>query len=178
MGTAVEDAGGHVDKFIGDGRDGIVRGQGKCCRGMPLCPGSCPANGASLEEINVELENDLKEPLRIGIGIHTGSVVIGEMGHGAATSWTAIGDAVNTASRLEAMTKEQGVQLIVSDDVCSHADVDLSTYPTTTVEVRGRKDPIVVRMVSDAYALPSIVDIQSNSRTRKTPLATNVKEPA
>ena len=50
----------------------------------------------------------------MGIGIHAGPVIVGEMGYGHATSLTAIGDAVNTASRLEALTKELGVQLVFS----------------------------------------------------------------
>ena len=53
-------------------------------------------------ELNRELSDELDEPLRIGIGIHAGPAIVGEMGHGRAAALTAIGDTVNTASRLEA----------------------------------------------------------------------------
>ena len=58
----------------------------------------------NLDDLNATLRNDLKEPLRMGIGLHAGPVIVGEMGFAGATSVTAIGDAVNTASRLEALT--------------------------------------------------------------------------
>ena len=101
MGEAVEEAGGRVDKFIGDGVMALF--------GI----GSTPAEGCRnafeaarrmaihLSEINTALAHDLPEPLRIGIGIHAGPAIIGEMGYGHATGLTAIGDAVNAASRLE-----------------------------------------------------------------------------
>ncbi len=178
MGTAVEDSGGHVDKFIGDGVMALFGVKGDASEG---CRGALEAArqmARRLKEINIELENDLNAPLRIGIGIHTGSVVIGEMGHGDATSLTAIGDAVNTASRLETMTKEHGVQLIVSEDVCSYANVDLSEHPTNTVEVRGRKDPIVVRLVEDAFSLPSILEVKTTRGSSKFKSGKNLKVPA
>jgi len=56
-----------------------------------------------LEGLNKTLASDLKTPLRIGIGIHSGPAIVGEMGYAQATSITAVGDTVNTASRLEAM---------------------------------------------------------------------------
>ena len=112
MGRAVEAAGGRVDKFIGDGVMALFGD-----RAMPR-PAAAQALAAArlmslrLDELNVALRAELAEPLRIGIGIHAGPVIVGEMGYGGATTITAIGDAVNTASRLESLTKEFGVQLM------------------------------------------------------------------
>ena len=103
------------------------------------------AMSESLDSLNLELEVDLSEPLRIGLGIHMGPVIVGEMGYGTARTFTAIGDAVNTASRLESMNKEMHSQLIVSEDVTSRAGVDLSGFDVHEVEVRGRTDALRVR---------------------------------
>lgn len=61
-----------------------------------------------LVELNQSLRAELAEPLRIGIGIHAGQVIVGEMGYGSTMSITAIGDVVNAASRLE--NPDQGVR--------------------------------------------------------------------
>ena len=61
---------------------------------------------ARLKELNKTLAGELAEPLRIGIGLHAGPAFIAEMGFGETTNLIAIGDAVNTASRIESMTKE------------------------------------------------------------------------
>jgi adenylate cyclase len=58
-----------------------------------------------MESLNRALVHDIPEPPRIGIGIHTGPAIVGEMGYGSAVSVTAVGDSVNTASRIEGLTK-------------------------------------------------------------------------
>ena len=59
----------------------------------------------------------------MGIGVHLGPAILGEMGMAAADSLTAIGDTVNVASRLEALTKEFGCQLVVSERVIERAGI-------------------------------------------------------
>jgi hypothetical protein len=68
---------------------------------------------------------------------------------------TAIGDPVNTASRLETLTKEYGCQLVVSETVTSQAGVDLSAFPVHEIQVRGRMRPLQVRVIPNALALES-----------------------
>lgn len=117
MGTAVEESGGRVDKFIGDGvmaLFGVDRDVETGCRDALAAARRMIEH---LEDLNRSLENDLDRPLRIGIGIHCGSVILGEMGYGRATAMTAIGDSVNTASRLEALTKEFKAELVLSEPV-------------------------------------------------------------
>ncbi|MEE8535918.1 MAG: adenylate/guanylate cyclase domain-containing protein [Kiloniellales bacterium] len=158
MGMAVEEAGGRVDKFIGDGvmaLFGIDRGPAIGCRNAL---GAARRMSERLLEINSALAHDLDQPLRIGIGIHCGPVIVGQMGYGSAISTTAIGDAVNTASRLEAMTKELAVQVIVSEPVAVHAGLDLSAFPHHEIELRGRVSSLVVRAIKNARALPVDVD--------------------
>jgi adenylate cyclase len=107
-----------------------------------------------LSGLNQSLSHDISEPLRIGIGIHAGPAIVGEMGHGRATSVTAVGDTVNTASRLETLTKEYKCQLVFSEAVATHARLDVSRFERHDIAIRGRLEPLAVRVVADARELP------------------------
>jgi adenylate cyclase len=158
MGEAVEESGGQIDKFIGDGvmaLFGVTSGPDRGCR---QALAGARAMAAQIEELNHSLTNDLDEPLRIGIGIHTGPAIVGEMGYADAVSMTAIGDAVNTASRLETLTKEHHCQLIISAQVERRAGVDLSAYASHQIEVRGRSEPLTIRVITDARTLGDALD--------------------
>jgi adenylate cyclase len=158
MGLAVEESGGRVDKFIGDGVMALFGVETDHRRGCIAALAAARRMSERLLEINAALQHDLAQPLRIGIGIHTGAVIVGEMGYGQAVSVTAIGDAVNTASRLEAMTKALGAQLVVSAPVARMAGVDLSDFPLREIEVRGRARPLQVWVVKNALNLPLAAD--------------------
>jgi adenylate cyclase len=154
MGSAVIESGGHLDKFIGDGvmaLFGIDRPVSEAAR-QALTAAKLMAK--RLDELNESLASELKEPLRIGIGLHVGPAIIGEMGYGKATSLTAVGDSVNTASRLEAMTKEYSAQLVISEAVATNANIDLSAFPSHDIGVRGRSENITARVVVRAGDLP------------------------
>jgi adenylate cyclase len=164
MGLAVENTGGRLDKFIGDGvmaLFGIGANPGDGCR---QALAAAKAMAENLQEINQTLHHDLNEPLRIGIGIHAGPAIVGEMGHGHATSITAIGDAVNTASRLEALTKDYGCQLIVSETVAHHAGLDTAGRERHDIEIRGRREPLVIYAIADAHGLILPSAAQSNGK--------------
>jgi len=106
-----------------------------------------------LQSLNRALIHDLPAPLRIGIGIHTGPAIVGEMGYGTAVSITAVGDAVNTASRLEALTKTYGCELVISEAVVRHAGIDVGDAPRHEIEIRGRVERLVVRTFKSAKDL-------------------------
>src|SRR6185369_6405477 len=109
--------------------------------------------GLALEALNKTLENDLEQPLRLGIGIHMGPAIVGEMGYARTVTLTAIGDAVNTASRLETLTKEFAVELVISEDVAKRAKFDPSAFPAMDTEIRGRKETLCVRAIAKARDL-------------------------
>jgi adenylate cyclase len=157
MGTAVEQAGGYLDKFIGDGVMALFGLDGDASLGCRQSLSAALEMGRALERINHALASDLQEPLRIGIGIHVGRVIVGDLGHGRARSLTAIGDAVNTASRLESLTKEYASQLIVSEDVARAAGVDLTRFPRHEIAVRGRTAPLPVRVIPTTRELESVL---------------------
>jgi len=155
IGRAVESAGGRVDKFIGDGvmaLFGIERGAHIGCREALA---AARLISARLDELNASLGAELDRPLRIGIGIHCGPAIVGEMGYGNAASITAIGDAVNTASRLETLTKNFACELVVSDETVSRAGLDLSGCPLHEIEIRGKREMLAVRIVDRAAELPA-----------------------
>jgi len=155
IGFAVESAGGRVDKFIGDGvmaLFGIERGAHTGCREALA---AARLISARLDELNASLGGELDRPLRIGIGIHCGPAIVGEMGYGNAASITAIGDAVNTASRLESLTKNFACELVVSDETVSRAGLDLSGSPLHEIEIRGKREMLAVRIVKRAAELPA-----------------------
>ena len=88
--------------------------------------------------------------------MHAGPVIVGEMGYGTAVSMTAIGDAVNVASRLETMTKELACQAVVSESVARRAGIDLSRFPAHEIQVRGRDRTLTVYAIADARDLPEL----------------------
>jgi len=163
MGRAVEEAGGHLDKFIGDGvmaLFGIESGPG---RGCAQALQAARLMSERLVELNRALEHDLREPLRIGIGLHFGPTIVGEIGYGKAISLTAVGDAVNTASRLETASKEYACELVVSEDLIARAGVDLTAFPRHEIELRGRRQMVAVRTLTWARDLPAIGKVEEKS---------------
>lgn len=154
MGTAVEESGGHLDKFIGDGVMALFGVGGRPERGCREALQAARRMAINLEEVNRTLADEIEEPLRIGIGIHVGPVIVGEMGYARATSVTAIGDAVNAASRLEALTKDYGCQLVLAEAVAAHAGLDLGAFERREIALRGRAGRIAIRLIPDARALP------------------------
>ncbi|MBI1779530.1 MAG: adenylate/guanylate cyclase domain-containing protein [Proteobacteria bacterium] len=154
MGHAVERAGGRVDKFIGDGVMALFGIESSPAAGAKEALAAARAMAENLQTLNSSLASELSEPLRIGIGIHAGAAIVGEMGYGRATSLTAIGDAVNSASRLESLSKEFKAQLIVSSAVEALAGVDLGRFPRHDIDIRGRAEKMTVRVVESALDLP------------------------
>jgi adenylate cyclase len=155
MGQAVEAQGGRVDKFIGDGimaLFGVDHDPETACR---QALAGARAMAIALERLNRELAHDLREPLRIGIGLHVGPTILGHMGYRQATSLTAVGDTVNVAARLEALTKEFDVEMVVSTRLAERAGIDLGTFEERQIEIRGRRRPLRVRLVADARTLPA-----------------------
>jgi adenylate cyclase len=155
MGGAVERAGGRVDKFIGDGvmaLFGVGDAPGEACR---QALAAARGMAEQLDALNRSLAHDLDAPLRIGIGLHVGPAIVGEMGYGSAIGVTAIGDAVNTASRLEGLAKEYHAQLVLSEAVAERAGVDLSRFDRHEIAVRGRQEMLAIRVVPEAKALPA-----------------------
>ena len=89
----------------------------------------------------------------MGIGIHTGSAVVGWMGYAETTSLTAVGDTVHVASRLEGLTKEYHCQLVLSEHVARRVGLDLTAYPRHALTVSNRTEPLMIYVVEDVHRL-------------------------
>ena len=155
-GQAIEAAGGRVDKFIGDGVMAIFGLNSEPALACRQALDAARRMALALDDLNEALSGDLDQPLRIGIGLHSGPTIVGEMGYERATQLTAIGDTVNTASRLETLTKDFGVELVVSQELLDRAGVDLAAYERHEVEIRGRQQHLTVRAIKNASELTAM----------------------
>ncbi|MGO8546155.1 adenylate/guanylate cyclase domain-containing protein [Rhizobium ruizarguesonis] len=147
IGKAVEQAGGRLDKFIGDGAMalfGLNTTPEEACR---QALAAAAAIVAEIEKLAAELADELALPLRIAIGIHTGPAVVGTMGYGRVRSMTAIGDTVNVASRLESAAKEFEAAIVISEPVASLSGADLAGIESREISVRGRALPLKVYVI-------------------------------
>ncbi|TBA34824.1 adenylate/guanylate cyclase domain-containing protein [Rhizobium ruizarguesonis] len=147
IGKAVEQAGGRLDKFIGDGAMalfGLNTAPEEACR---QALNAAAAIVAEIEKLAAELADELALPLRIAIGIHTGPAVVGTMGYGRVRSMTAIGDTVNVASRLESAAKEFEAAIVISEPVASLSGANLAGIESREISVRGRALPLKVYVI-------------------------------
>lgn len=153
MGKAVEQSGGYLDKFVGDGVMALFGLDKPLHQSGRDALRAAKAMSYQLAEINQEF-SDFGETLRIGIGIHAGPVITGDMGWGTALSLTAIGDTVNTASRVEELTKRFKVELVIADSLATLCGIPLDQFEQHTVAVRGRTSELTIRTVENAQTLP------------------------
>ncbi|EJN13652.1 family 3 adenylate cyclase, partial [Bradyrhizobium sp. YR681] len=150
--------GGQPNQFVGDGMlalFGLTADPQEACRQALKAASSIAAN---IDELNELLSHDLRQPIRFGIGIHGGEVIIGDIGYRDHIVFTALGDAVNVAARLQDMTKTLACEAIVSDEVRRTAGLADDALPQQEVAIRGRDEPMAVGVVADARELTGLVD--------------------
>ncbi|MBX3128156.1 MAG: adenylate/guanylate cyclase domain-containing protein [Polyangiaceae bacterium] len=137
--------GGMLDKFIGDGMLVVFGLRDAATDAGAEAAVSCAREMLdALSELNLTRGREGLDPLRAGIGVHSGPVVAGSIGAGDRLEFTVIGDAVNTAARLEGLTKEAGVSLLVTAATVDRlADAgDLRELPA--MSARGKRDALRV----------------------------------
>src|SRR5262249_36462347 len=153
VGGAIADAGGIANQYTGDGvmaLFGVEVGAETACRQALRAAAGVVAR---LHDFSRSLGAELESPLRIGVGIHTGPAVVGEMGYADTRYLTAVGDTVHVASRLEALTKEYQCELVVSEQVLSRAGVAGAAYPRHALTVRNRQAPLRIVVIAEARDL-------------------------
>lgn len=118
-----------------------------------FCRKSRPGAARSIGALSRTLAGELQEPLKIGVGIHSGPAVVGRMGYGEAVSLTAIGDTVNVASRLQDLGKEYSCQLVISEQVAQQAGLDVSSVPRDDLKVRNRREALTIFVINEVPAV-------------------------
>jgi adenylate cyclase len=136
--------GGTIDKFIGDAVFAIF--------GAPKSYGDDALRAVRTGIEMIQLAENLGpkwakiigRPLKIGVGINSGEAVVGSIGSEIRSEFTAIGDTVNLGSRLEGLTKELGVPMLLSEFTAAELKAAMPLRPLRQVKVTGREAPLLV----------------------------------
>jgi adenylate cyclase len=153
VGGAITDAGGIVNQFTGDGVMALFGVDGGPEAGSRQAVRAAAAMVARVQELSRTLADDLDTALRLGIGIHTGPTVVGQMGYASTTYLTAVGDTVHVAARLEALTKDYACELVLSEEVAVRAGLDVSDHARHELTVRNREAPLAIFVAPSAGRL-------------------------
>lgn len=165
MEPAVHEHGGFIDKFLGDGVMALFIDD----------PDGAVAAGVAMHQalLTFNEERRDREPLRMGVGLHAGIVMLGTVGGLHRMETTVIGDTVNTASRIEAMTKHYGTPLLMSSSVRdrlgprSHPGL----RPVGRVRVKGKSEAVNVHEVLDARPASEAAPLRAIAPTFDSALA-------
>jgi adenylate cyclase len=155
--SAIEDAGGMPNQFVGDGilaLFGLDKDPAIACRQAITAVARIATN---VEQLNRDLADDLTQPIQFGIGVNGGEVIIGDIGYRDRIVFTALGDAVNVAARLQDMSKDLGCEVVFSEDVCRTAGLASDALATREVPIRGRDRPLTVRLAQHANLLSAAI---------------------
>ena len=136
---------GFIDKYMGDGIMALFPGEP--VHALLAAVGMC----RSLNELNAERTARGEAEIRIGVGLHLGKLMLGTVGESERMDGTVIADAVNTASRLESISKRYKVTIIISEQtleaIPNRADYGIRTLGK--IRVKGKVDPTVIYEVFD-----------------------------
>jgi Adenylate and Guanylate cyclase catalytic domain len=166
--SAISEEGGTVDKFIGDGvmafwnapvqrPDHVLR----------ACAGALRA-ARRMERINDAWEAEGRPRIHIRIGLNCANVLVGNVGSSTRLSYTALGDGVNVAARLEGINKLFGTTICISDSIYDQTKADILARPLKRVQVKGRKTEF---MIYELLALRATDDPEIRVRDRDEQLS-------
>lgn len=176
IGEAINSSGGWIDKYMGDGLMALFGRNQPVEKGASNALSACIGIDRALARFNREMATEIGSPLRIAIGLHSGPLVLGRIGHSRSASLTVIGQTVNVASRLEGLAKEQDMQLVVSVDLLQKASIDSRNLTVSEVTVRGSTQPIQVASI--ASAADTFADRPSGDAQQAEPATQKITEPA
>lgn len=145
MAEVILAADGYLDKFMGDGIMALWNAFGDQPHHADLAVTAAVAMLERLESLNREWATRADRcPLRVGIGVHTGQAIVGNVGSAERTQFTAIGDTVNAAARIEELTKKLQVALVVSEATVKKLTRQVGLVELGEVVLRGRLQPVRV----------------------------------
>jgi len=134
--------GGTLDKYLGDGLMALFGAPTTTPEDASNALNAAVAMQRRLLGINAELREEGLSEVGVGIGLHTGEVIVGYIGSERRSEYTAIGDAVNTASRLESNAKAG--QILISDATAKGARSRYKLQPRDPISVKNREQPVVL----------------------------------
>jgi adenylate cyclase len=141
---AVEAEGGVVKQFTGDGVMALFGAPEARADHAPRAVRAALGIVARLEGLNVLLEEKGFPPLTIGIGIHAGEVVAGLIGPDERVEYGVVGEPVNLAARVEALTKDVVATILVSGEIASRLGSEFQFGRTESLPVKGKTEPVRV----------------------------------
>jgi adenylate cyclase len=131
---------------------GLQSAPGEACR---QAVSAAAAIVEGVRHLSDDLAAELQASIRIAVGIHVGQTIVGTMGYGATMGVTAIGDAVNIGSRLEAAAKELNADIVISEAAAKLSGLDFSAFESREIEIRGRARPLHVLVVPRGAPVPA-----------------------
>jgi class 3 adenylate cyclase len=144
MEAAIRQHGGLVLQFIGDEIEAVFGAPVPAPDHARRAVHAALDMRARLARLNAARVEAGKRPLRHGIGVHTGTVLAGNIGGGERLSYALVGDAVNLASRIQDLTKTAGVDILISATTQTALDGDLTVEPLAATRVKGRSAEVEV----------------------------------
>ncbi|MDD5363873.1 MAG: adenylate/guanylate cyclase domain-containing protein [Gallionellaceae bacterium] len=143
MTKLVQESRGTIDKYIGDAIMAFWGAPMSDDRHASDAVLTAMAMQATLAELNPVLEKNGWPPVRIGVGVNTGRMSVGNMGSEFRMAYTVMADAVNLASRLEGLTRQYGSLVLVGEDTVA-ACPDLAFMTVDKVRVKGKQVPVTI----------------------------------
>lgn len=140
MTEVIFEHGGTLDKFIGDGIMALFGAPNATPDDARNAVNAAIGMQRRLEELNAEFIAEGRRPVAIGVGLHTGVATVGYIGSEIRSEYTAIGDTVNLASRLESNTS--GGQILISDATAAAAGHGFDLRKREPITVKNRKQPV------------------------------------
>ncbi len=143
FGDAIEQSGGVIDKFLGDGVMALFNAPGKIPQPAAAACRAALMGTASFASCPIQNKGQANFVARVGL--HTGEVLVGNVGTANRFTYTAIGDAVNLCSRLEGLNKAYGTKILASSALRQQAGEDEFLWRRLDrVSVVGRVEPLVI----------------------------------
>ena len=132
---------GTIDKYIGD----AIMAFWNAPLYTPNHETSAVLSAVSMQETLTKFNKDNNTDIKIGVGVHVGDVVVGNVGSSERINYTILGDVVNTTSRLEGLTKKYGVGVIVTEEIKKCVtDKRISYRKLDVITVKGKKEPTII----------------------------------
>jgi adenylate cyclase len=146
---------GTIDKFHGDGVCVVF--------GAPVLHGDDPLRAVrtawrlvqNVDRLNKDRVIERKIPIQIGIGIHSGEVIAGNIGSERRMEYTVVGDVVNVAARIEELNKKFGTKVLISDNVYEQVEDFVRVKTLTLAHLRGHKRPVLVHTLREVIEFPA-----------------------